>query len=104
MSISIQEFVKMANTHKQHSKETLQTVLKAIRDVEEMEKQMKEIRECLNTVFKAPKSFNTIEKVVYYFNRKQNVTLQEIADEGGYEISYLLKVSMRVNNKLKKIQ
>lgn len=103
MSITIQEFVKKASEHKKNSLETLQYALKAVRGIEEMDRQIKEIREYINNVFKAPKSLTTLEKIVYYFNRKQNITLQEIADEGGYELGYILKISMRINRKLRNI-
>lgn len=102
MAISLQEFVNLVNNHKNDSIETLKSTLKAVRGLEDMERQSKEIRHYLNKVFKAPKNLNTLEKIIYYFNRKQNVTLQEIADIGGYEIGYILNVSMRINKKLKK--
>lgn len=103
MSITIQEFVKKATEHKKNSQETLQYALKAVRGIEEMDRQIKEIRDYINNVFKAPKSLNSLEKIVFYFNRKQNITLQEIADIGGYELGYILKVSMRINRKLRKV-
>lgn len=102
MSLTLEKFVKKVNEHKNGTIEALRDTLKAIRGLEESERQNKEIRYLLNKRFKAPRNFNTLEKVVYYFNRKQNLTLQEIADIGGYEIGYILNVSMRINEKLKK--
>lgn len=52
--------------------------------------------------FQAPKYLTTLEKIVYYFNRKQGITLQEISDVGGYTLDYILKVSARINKKIER--
>jgi DNA-directed RNA polymerase specialized sigma subunit len=50
---------------------------------------------------KAPKGLTFLEKVVYFYNRKQGLTLMEIAETTGYHVDYILQISAKLSKKLK---
>lgn len=100
--INIKEFYKLASEHKKKTLESLSTATKAVRDIADLEDLTKEMKGIINKQFQAPKYLNTIEKIIFYYNRKQNITLQEIADILGFTHIYMLKISARINNKMKK--
>ena len=99
-NIDIKEFYELRNEQKQITLDTLSSALKTVRGIEDIDDRNKKMRLIISKTFQAPKYLNTLEKIIYYFNRKQGITLQEIADIGGYEIGYLLNVSARISKKL----
>ena len=101
IAIDINDFFNELDEQKRTTLDTLSATFKAIRGIQTIDDNNKRIKGIIYKNLKAPKHLNTLEKIVYYFNRKQGITLQEIADVGGYSLDYMLEISARINKKIK---
>lgn len=102
-AVNLEDFCQLLDLYKDTTEKTLYYVKKAYEHLQEVERLNKEIRIKLNTTFKAPTKLTVLEKIIYYFNRKHNLTLEKIAEISGYHPVYILEKSAKINHKLKHI-
>ncbi len=97
----LEDFCNLVDLHKETTEKAIKYVTKTFEYLQEVERLNKEIRTKLNSTFGAPTKLNTLEKIIYYFNRKHGVTLEKIAEITGYNTDYILQISARINRKLR---
>ena len=101
-NIDLKAVCDLSNLYKEKTKESLSKITQTIRVLDEQEKLNQEMKTIIKSIFKAPKRFTFLEKIIFYYNRKKGLTLQEIADITGYSLQHLREVSAKINKKLSK--
>ena len=99
----LEDFCTLVDLHKNTTEKALFHAAKAFEHLQESDRLNKEIRLKLNTTFRAPVKLNTLEKIIYYFNRKRGITLAKIGEVMDKSTDYMLEVSMKINRKLKHV-
>lgn len=99
----LEDFCTLVDLHKNTTEKALFHTAKAFEHLQESDRLNKEIRLKLNTTFRAPVKLNTLEKIIYYFNRKRGITLAKIGEVMDKSTDYMLEVSMKINRKLKHV-
>lgn len=99
----LEDFCTLVDLHKNTTEKALFHTVKAFEHLQESDRLNKEIRLKLNTTFRAPVKLNTLEKIIYYFNRKRGISLEKIGEVMDKTANYMRKVSMKITRKLKHI-
>lgn len=99
----LEDFCTLVDLHKNTTEKALFHTVKAFEHLQESDRLNKEIRLKLNTTFRAPVKLNTLEKIIYYFNRKRGITLAKIGEVMDKSTDYMLEVSMKISRKLKHV-
>jgi DNA-directed RNA polymerase specialized sigma subunit len=99
--MEIEKYKNLMDRKRQKLKEMLSLLDHSYRVNVEYDEIVKEMTAMENTIFRAPEFLTRIEKIIYYFNRTEGLTLQEIADTMHLSMVYVCKISARVSKKIK---